>query len=86
MQEMQGFPSSIPESGISPGGGNDNMLSIILNTCPQQISFSVVKNCKHLLLGHIQFTLIYGPYIPGSCAILFFATLGFSLTTRYTHN
>ena len=84
--KRHGFSSSIPGSGRSPGGGNDNLLSIILNTYPQQISFSVVKNCKHLLLGHIQFTLIYGPYVPGSYAILFFATLDFSLTTRYTHN
>ena len=40
----------------------------------------------HLLLGHIQFTLIHGPNIPGSYAILFFTALDFTFTTRHIHN
>ena len=40
----------------------------------------------HLLLDHIQFTLIYGPNIPNSYAILFFTALDFTFTTRHIHN
>ena len=39
-----------------------------------------------LLLDHIQFTLIHGPNIPGSYAILFFIALDFAFTNRYFHN
>ena len=38
-------------------------------------------------LDHIQFTLIYGPNIPGPYAILlFFTVLDITLTTRHIHN
>ena len=37
-------------------------------------------------LDHIQFTLIHGPNIPGSYAILFFTVLNIILTTRHIHN
>ena len=41
----------------------------------------------HLLLDHIQFTLIHGPNIPGSFAILFFTALDFTtFTTRHIHS
>ena len=33
----------------------------------------------HLLLDHVQFTLIHGPNIPGSYAVLFFTTSDFTL-------
>ena len=38
----------------------------------------------HLLLDHVQFTLIHGPNIPGSYAILFFIASDF--ITRQIHN
>ena len=44
-----------------------------------------VQHCR-LLLDHVQFTLIHGPNIPGSYAILFFITLDFTFTTRHVHN
>ena len=34
----------------------------------------------------IQFTLIDGPNIPGSYAVLFFTALDFIFTMRYIHN
>ena len=37
----------------------------------------------HLLLDHFQFTLIHGPNIPSSYAILFFTASDFTVTTRY---
>ena len=40
----------------------------------------------HLLLDHVQFTLIHGPNIPGSYAILFFTASDFAFTTRHIHN
>ena len=40
----------------------------------------------HLLLDDVQFTLIHGPNIPGSYAILFFTALDFTFTTRHIHN
>ena len=44
-----------------------------------------VHSC-HLLLDHIQLTLIHGPNIPGSSAILFFKASDFTFTTRHIHN
>ena len=38
------------------------------------------------LFDHFQFTLIHGPNIPGSHAILFFTALNFIFTTRHIHN
>ena len=40
----------------------------------------------HFLLDHIQFTLIHGPNIPGSYAILFFKAMDITFTTRYIRN
>ena len=40
----------------------------------------------HLLLDHIQFTLIHGPNVPSSYAILFFTALDFTFTTRHIHS
>ena len=40
-----------------------------------------VYSC-HLLPDHVQFTLIHGPNIPGSYAILFFTASDFTFTTR----
>ena len=40
----------------------------------------------HLLFDYVQFTLIHGPNIPGSYAVLFFATSDFTFTTRHIHN
>ena len=39
-----------------------------------------------LLLDHIQFTLIHGPSILGSYAVLFFTALEFTFTTRHIHH
>ena len=39
-----------------------------------------------LLHDHVQFTLLHGPNVPGSYAILFFTALGFTFTTRHTHS
>ena len=40
----------------------------------------------HLLLDHFQFTLIHGPNIPGSYAILFFTASDFISITNHIHN
>ena len=40
----------------------------------------------HLLLDDIQFTLIHGPNIPGSYAILFFTASDFTSITSHIHN
>ena len=40
----------------------------------------------HLLLDHVQFSLIHGPNIPRSYAILFFAAWDFTFITRHIHN
>ena len=37
----------------------------------------------HLLLDHVQFTLIHGPNNPGSCAVLLFTASSFTFTTRH---
>ena len=44
-----------------------------------------VHSC-HLLFDHFQFTLIHGPNIPGSYAILFFTVLNFISITSHIHN
>ena len=44
-----------------------------------------VHSC-HLLFDHFQFTLIHGPNIPGSYAILFFTASDFTTITSQTHN
>ena len=46
---------------------------------------SIFYSC-HLLLDHIQFTLIHGPNIPDSYAILFFTTSDFTFITWEIHN
>ena len=46
----------------------------------------ITKMSCHLLLDHIQFTLIHGPNIPGSYAILFFIASDFTFTTWHIHN
>ena len=40
----------------------------------------------HLLFDHFQLTLIHGPKIPGSYAILFLTASDFTFTTRHIHN
>ena len=40
----------------------------------------------HPILDDVQFTLIHGPNIPGSYAVLFFTASDFTVTTRYIHN
>ena len=45
------------------------------------LMFSLAITCYH-----VQFTLIHGPNIPGSYAILFFATSDFTFITRNIHN
>ena len=39
-----------------------------------------------LALDHVQFTLIHGPNIPGSYAILLFTALDFTSITPHVHN
>ena len=41
---------------------------------------------SHLQSDHFQFTLIHGPNIPSSYAILFFTALDFTSITSYIHN
>ena len=38
------------------------------------------------LFDHFQFTLIHGPNIPGSHAVLFFTALDFTSITSHMHN
>ena len=38
------------------------------------------------MLDHVRFTLIHGPNIPGSYAVLFFTASDFTFTTRYIHS
>ena len=40
----------------------------------------------HLLFDHFQFTLIHGPKISGSYAILFFTASDFTSITSHIHN
>ena len=40
----------------------------------------------HLLLNHIQFTLIYDPNIPSSYGKLFFSALDFTFITKHIQN
>ena len=40
----------------------------------------------HLLLNHVQFTLIHGPNIPDSYAILFFVASDFTFISRHIHS
>ena len=44
-----------------------------------------IHSC-HLLLDHVLFTLIHGPTIPGSYAILFFTASDCTFTTRHIHS
>ena len=44
-----------------------------------------VHSC-HLLFHHLQFALIYGPNIPGYCAILLFTSLDFTSITSHIHD
>ena len=46
----------------------------------------ITKMSCHLLLDHIQFTLIHGSNIPGSYATFFFTASYFMFSTRLTHN
>ena len=41
---------------------------------------------RHLLLNHVKPTLIHGPNILDSYAILFFKASDFTFTTRHIHN
>ena len=43
-------------------------------------------NSCHLLLAHVQFTLIHGPSFPGLYAILLFTSSGFTFPTKHIHN
>ena len=49
---------------------------------PKMSMFSLAVSCRL----DIQFTLIHGPNIPGSYAILFFTASDFTFTTRHIHN
>ena len=40
----------------------------------------------HLLFDHFQFTLIHGPNIPGSCAILLFTAWDLASITSHIHS
>ena len=48
--------------------------------------WAMCSHSCHLLLDHVQFTLIHGSNSPDSNAISFFIALDFSFTTRYIHN
>ena len=48
--------------------------------------WAMCSHSCHLLLDHVQFTLIHGSNSPDSNAISFFTALDFSFTTRYIHN
>ena len=67
-------------------------LSIAIPSDEQNILFFLVLvlggllGLHGLLCDHVQFTLIHGPHIPGSYAMLVFTALDFSFTTRHTHN
>ena len=47
---------------------------------------SLVPKMSMFTLGHIRFTLIHGPNIPYSFAILFFTASDSTFTTRHIHN
>ena len=38
------------------------------------------------LFDHFQFTLVYGPNIPGSYAVFVFTASDFTFITTHTHN
>ena len=68
------FDGFVEEKVISP-----SFSSAILTPPPDIHSFQ-------LLFDHFQFALIHGPYIPGSCAILFFTASGLASITSPIHN
>ena len=55
---------------------------------PVHFSSLIIKvlTILHLLLDHFQFTLIHGPNIPGSYAILFFTASDFTLATKHINS
>ena len=63
-------------------------------TCPTKswifiwwIDFLIIIKWPYLsLVDHFQFTLIHGPNIPGSYAILLFTTLDFTSITSHIHS
>ena len=61
-----------------------------MNCLPIPAHFSsLITNVRvhsYHLFDHLQFTLIHGPNIRGSYAILFFTALDFTSLTRYIYN
>ena len=49
-------------------------------------SYNVSVHSYHLLFDHFQFTLIHGPDIPGSYAVLLFTAQDFTSITSHIHS
>ena len=71
--------SSISSKGFMPTVID---IMVILVKFAHSGPFQFTDSC-YLLFDHFQFTLIHGPNIPGSCAILFFTALDFTSTTSH---
>ena len=75
----------IPSPGDLPTPGIKSMSL----TSPELAGgfFSMRTTCEaHMLLDHVQYTLIHEPNSPHSYTILFFIAADFNFTTRHIHN
>ena len=79
---------SISTQGFLPSSRYNSNLNWIRPFQSILIHWSLKCRCSlcHLLFDHFHFTLIHGSNIPGSYAILFFTTLGFTSITSHIHS
>ena len=73
---------SISSMGFLPTGVDIMVIWIKFQPIPVHFSSLIPKMP---MLDRIQFTLIHGPNIQGSYALLFFATSDFTFITRHSH-
>ena len=60
---------------------NSPILVHFSSLIPKMLMFTLA-----ISFDHVQFTLIQGPNILGSCAVLFSTASDFTFITRHTHN
>ena len=79
------FSGYMLRSGIAESYGNSELNSPI----PIHFSSLIPKMSKFtlaILFDHVQFTLIHGPNIPGSYAIMLFTVSDLTSITSHIHN
>ena len=80
---------SISSKGFLPTIGDIMVIWVkFTHSSPFQLADSqnVSVHSYHLLLDHLQFALIHGPNIPGSCAVLLFAASDCAAITSHIRN